>query len=313
MTDTPTAYHRSVRLRLILPLLASALLVAACGTLTAPAATVDGTDISEDDLRDELEAAAEFSTLNPGVVQGLDLQGVNYSRQAASGLLGERIASQVFSDALDDLGGAVSDAERDQLGEAFGQLVSNEWLELQFERQGTQLALIRVLAEEAGVPADVESWYADNAAELGLVCSSHVLLLTEDDAVAARARIVDDGEDFAAVAMDVSTGPTGPNGGDLGCGDPAQFVPEFADAVRAAELGEVTEPVETQFGWHVIVVRSRGADVPFVEAAEVAQQGYDAERNAVVGPALTDLLLDADVSVASRYGEWDGTQIVPAR
>lgn len=300
-----------MRLRLIVPLLASALLVAACGSLTAPAATVGGVDITEDELRDELEVAAEFSTLNPGVVQGLDLRNGNYERGAARGLLNERISNEIFAAALDDLGGEVSDAEREQIGEAFGQLASNEWLEIQFERQATQLALIRVLGEDAGIPATVETWYEDNGDQLGLACSSHILLLNEEDAIAARSRIVDDGEDFAAVAMDVSTGPTGPNGGDLGCGDPDQFVPEFADAVRAAELGEITEPVETQFGWHVITVRARGADVPFADAAEMAQQAYDAERNAIIGPSLTALLADADVSVASRYGTWDGAQIVP--
>ncbi len=304
-------YHHAVRLRLIVPLLASALLVAACGSLTAPAATVNGVDISEDDLRDELEVAAEFSTLNPGVVQGLDVRDGNYERSAARGLLNERISNQIFADALADLGGEVSEDERQQVGDAFAQLTSNEWLELQFERQVTQLALIRVLSEGAGIPPTVEAWYEQNGEELGLICSSHILLESEEDAIAARSRVVDDGEDLAAVAMDVSVGPTGPNGGDLGCGDAAQFVPEFADAIRAAEIGEITEPVETQFGWHVITVRARGADVPFADAADVAQQAYDAERNAVIGPSLTTLLAEADVSVASRYGEWDGTQIVP--
>lgn len=306
-------YHHAVRLRLIVPLLASALLVAACGSLTAPAATVNGVDITEDELRDELVVAAEFSTLNPGVVQGLDLRDGNFERGAARGLLSERISNEIFSEALSDLGGEVSDAERQQVGDAFAQLSSNEWLEIQFERQATQLALIRVLTEDAGIPEDVEAWYVQNGDQLGLVCSSHILLETEEDAVAARSRVVDDGEDFATVAMDVSVGPTGPTGGDLGCGDPAQFVPEFADAIRVAEVGEITEPVETQFGWHVITVRARGAEVPFADAADVAQQAYEAERNAIVGPALTTLLTEADVSVASRYGEWDGTQIVPGR
>lgn len=300
-----------MRLRLIVPLLASTLLVAACGSLTAPAATVNGDDITEEELRDELEVAAEFSALNPGVVQGLDRREGNYERGAATGLLNERVTSDIFDDALTELGGEVTEDERQQVGDAFGQLASNEWLEIQFERQTTQLALVRVLTEQAGLPADAEAWYEANGDQLGLACTSHILLASEDDAIAARSRVVDDGEDFAAVAMDVSTGPTGPNGGDLGCGDPAQFVPEFADAVRVAEIGEITEPVESQFGWHVIIVRARGADVPFADAVDAAQEAYEAERNAVVGPAFAELLAEADVSVASRYGAWDGTQIVP--
>ena len=168
-----------------------------------------------------------------------------------------------------------------------------------------------MLSEEAGLPADAEAWYEVNGESLGLVCSSHILVAEEDEAVAARARVVDDGEDFAAVAMDVSIGPTGPNGGDLGCGDPSQFVVEFADALRVAEIGEITEPVQTQFGWHVITVRARGADVPFADAADIATQSYEAERNAVIGTSFNVLLAEADVHVASRYGVWDGAQIVP--
>ena len=306
-----TPYHHAVRLRFIVLLVASAALAAACGSLTAPAATVNGSDISEEELRDELEAAAEFSALNPGVVQGLDLRGGNYERSAARGLLNERVVSDIFDDALTDLGGEVSEAERQLVGDSFAQLSSNEWLEIQFDRQTIQLALVRVLGEEAGLPADAEAWFAANGDELGLVCSSHILLETEEDAIAARSRVVDDGEDFATVAMDVSVGPTGPTGGDLGCGDPNQFVPEFAEAISVAEIGEITEPVETQFGWHVITVRARGADVDFADAEDVAQQAYEAERNTFVGPALTGVLAEADVTVASRYGVWDGTQIVP--
>ncbi|MEO1064606.1 MAG: peptidylprolyl isomerase [Actinomycetota bacterium] len=300
-----------MRLRLIVPLLVSAVLVGACGSLTAPAATVNGVDISEDELRDELEVAAEFSALNPGVVQGLDQQGGNYVRSSARGLLNERVTSEIFAEALDDLGGEVTEEERTRTGEAFAQLQSNEWLEIQFERQVTQQALVRVLTEEAGLPSDAEAWYELNGESLGLVCASHVLLSTEEDAVVARARVVDDGEDFAAVAMELSIGPTGPNGGDLGCSDPARFVPEFADALRTAEVGEITEPVESDFGWHVINVRARGADVPFADAAGLAEESFEAERGAVIGASINELLVEADVHVASRYGVWDGTQIVP--
>ena len=51
-----------------------------------------------------------------------------------------------------------------------------------------------------------------------------------------------------------STGPSGPSGGELGWFGPGMMVPPFEEAVMAMEVGAVSEPVETQFGWHVITL-----------------------------------------------------------
>jgi peptidyl-prolyl cis-trans isomerase C len=81
--------------------------------------------------------------------------------------------------------------------------------------------------------------------------ASHILLKTEDDANAALKR-AKAGEDFAALARELSTGPSGPNGGDLGWFSPDHMVKPFADAVVAMKAGDIAGPVQTQFGWHVI-------------------------------------------------------------
>ena len=65
---------------------------------------------------------------------------------------------------------------------------------------------------------------------------------------------LDGGADFVELAKANSTGPTGPNGGDLGWFSPEQMVKPFSDAVLELEDGAHTsEPVQTQFGWHVIL------------------------------------------------------------
>ena len=80
--------------------------------------------------------------------------------------------------------------------------------------------------------------------------ASHLLVATEEEAKEAKARI-DSGIAFAEVARDVSTGPTGANGGNLGWFGPGAMVPEFEQTITALEVGGVSEPFETQFGWHV--------------------------------------------------------------
>lgn len=81
----------------------------------------------------------------------------------------------------------------------------------------------------------------------------HILLTTQDDAMEAISAL-DDGADFVELAKERSTGPSGPSGGDLGWFSPEQMVKPFSDAVVALEDGAYSqEPVQTQFGWHVIL------------------------------------------------------------
>ncbi|MFP6729168.1 MAG: peptidylprolyl isomerase [Alphaproteobacteria bacterium] len=107
------------------------------------------------------------------------------------------------------------------------------------------------------------------------VSARHILL---EDEAAARAVIaeLDGGADFAGLAKDRSTGPSGPGGGDLGFFTKEQMVAPFAEAAFAMAPGEYSkEPVETQFGWHVIKVEDRRITEPptFEESqAEIGQQ-----------------------------------------
>jgi len=94
----------------------------------------------------------------------------------------------------------------------------------------------------------------------------HILVKTEEEAKAARKRIVDGGEDFAAVAKEVSTGPSAPQGGDLGVFGKGRMVPAFEEAAFALKEGEVSQPVQTQFGWHIIqVTEIQGGKAPTFE------------------------------------------------
>ena len=74
---------------------------------------------------------------------------------------------------------------------------------------------------------------------------------------AARARIVQGGESFEAVAKAVSEDASAPQGGDLGWINPGETVPAFEQAMTKLGLGEISEPVKSQFGWHIILVEER--------------------------------------------------------
>ena len=80
----------------------------------------------------------------------------------------------------------------------------------------------------------------------------HILLKTEDEAKAVI-EALRAGGDFIELAKERSTGPSGPNGGDLGWFQASTMVPPFAEAVQAMNKGDISvTPVQTQFGWHVI-------------------------------------------------------------
>ncbi|MXN65179.1 peptidylprolyl isomerase [Stappia sp. GBMRC 2046] len=101
------------------------------------------------------------------------------------------------------------------------------------------------------------------------VSARHILLETEEDAKAVIDEL-DAGKDFAELAKEKSTGPSGPNGGDLGYFTKGRMVPEFEEAAFAMEKGaHSAEPVKTQFGWHVIKVEDRrtqpAPELPAVE------------------------------------------------
>ncbi len=103
--------------------------------------------------------------------------------------------------------------------------------------------------------------------------ASHILVESEDEAKALKAQL-DDGADFAEMAREHSTGPSGPNGGALGWFGKGQMVPEFENAVLGLEKGEISDPVQTQFGWHLVILNDkRKSEAPALEAVrdELAQ------------------------------------------
>lgn len=84
----------------------------------------------------------------------------------------------------------------------------------------------------------------------------HILVDSEEKCEKLKQEILD-GEDFAEVARQHSSCPSGQNGGDLGEFGPGQMVKEFDEVVFSADVNTVQGPVKTQFGYHLLEVTSR--------------------------------------------------------
>ncbi|MEL7097652.1 MAG: peptidylprolyl isomerase [Pseudomonadota bacterium] len=130
--------------------------------------------------------------------------------------------------------------------------------------------------------------------------ASHILLETEEAALAVKEEI-DGGADFAAVAREKSTGPSGPGGGSLGWFGTGAMVPDFEAAVIALKPGEVSAPVQTQFGWHVIKLNEvRAKSAPTLD--DVRQEIEAKLRNEAVDARIAELTAAAEIDRSGSEG-----------
>ena len=148
----------------------------------------------------------------------------------------------------------------------------------------------RVSAE--AIQAAYQETYLD--ADLGVEYNaSHILLETEEAAADLLVEL-QAGLDFAEAAQEHSTGPSGPSGGSLGWFGRGAMVAPFDEAVSTMEVGALSDPVQTQFGWHLIKLNETRAIEPpaFEEVAE--ELGSVLGSNALV-EVIEDLTNDADI------------------
>ena len=130
--------------------------------------------------------------------------------------------------------------------------------------------------------------------------ASHILVETKEEADAIKTEL-DGGADFAELAKEKSTGPSGPGGGSLGWFGPGMMVPAFEEAVAGMEAGSVSEPVETQFGWHVIKLNeTRTAEAPALEG--VREELETQIRQTKVQEAIESLTEAAEVDRSAAEG-----------
>ncbi|HEY4923578.1 MAG TPA: peptidylprolyl isomerase [Roseiarcus sp.] len=240
-----------------------AFLLAAGGASAEPKvlAKIDGVPITEEDVNDALE------DIGPGLPQKLD--GPARQQYALDYLIDMKlVAKKAAEDKMDS-------------GPAFARRMAYYHDKLAME------ALLTDVAAKAATD-DAEHKAYDEAAKANPpvpeIHARHILLPTEDEAKAALARIKK-GEDFAKVATELSKDP-GSEGGDLGWFTKDKMVPEFADAAFKMEPGQVSDPVKSQFGWHIIKVEEKR-----MKTFPAFEQVKDQAARYVVQKAQSDLIV----------------------
>lgn len=193
-----------------------------------------------------------------------------------NGLVEQLINQQLLANSLEDEPERVSIALENELRS----LRAGEVVDAIMGAEVSEEALQAAYDAQFG---DVEPSLEYNAA--------HILVETEEEAQEIKA-LLDSGDEFAATAQARSTGPSGPNGGNLGWFGEGMMVTPFEDAVKALEVGEISAPVQTQFGWHVIILNeTREQPLPTLEdtrddlIAGIRQAELEARIEALAGEA----------------------------
>jgi peptidyl-prolyl cis-trans isomerase C len=142
-------------------------------------------------------------------------------------------------------------------------------------------ALLQNAAKAAETDAEMHKVYDQAVKEMGTeeeVHARHILVETEAEAKAIEAELKK-GADFADEARKKSKDPGAANGGDLGYFTKDQMVPEFAEAAFKLDKGQISDPIHTQFGWHIIKVEDkRVKPTPSFDEVKPQLENYIAHR-----------------------------------
>lgn len=285
-----------------------------CGVAEASAASVNGRDVDRTEFERELRALRDNASLQR--TGGADLLGTGERTVKATisaGWLNTVLQDVVVTAEFERRKLSLTDADlkagaaelealfrSKEVAEAFP-----GWFRERVARRYARAVAVRnALADVDLSDAGLNAYYDKNRDKFSRVCASHILVGTEAEALRVLERL-GAGEDFAAVAREVSLDKgSAANGGDLGanCAARGEFVAEFEQVAFEIPVGTLSDPVATQFGFHVIKVRDRPV-LPFTEVKDQVRALVSAAGSEKFGDFLRTALTDGDISVDPRYGE----------
>lgn len=299
-------------------------LLAACGSFESYAAEVNGRRISQDELNRELEAILGNERYLEQVDQGFAAGTGEPAKGAGNGtfnsvfvaaVLDRRIGFELIRQEVQRRGIRITPEQRRSTRQSLEEDYTPEVFRAFPERYREEL--VQVFAEVAALQeamrgtvddAAVREFYEANPELFAQTCVRHILVESEAKAAELKTRI-DTGADFAALARAESTdngggtGGSAAQGGELGCVTPGQFVPEFEQAMAGLQPGQVSAPVRTQFGFHLIQVTDRKT-LSFEEAAPQIRANLERQGNDPVQQYIAEALGRAEIKVNPRYGKF---------
>jgi parvulin-like peptidyl-prolyl isomerase len=285
--------------RRLLAVTAASLVLASCaGSPTGPAATVDGVEIPREQIEVWVRAATEANEAIDPVGLQVELLGRTIEQLVIQELVASRgltvdpaLIEQIRADLTDQLGGAPA---------LQATLADIGFPPDHFERV--------YLAGQAAY--DTLAAELSEGRSLETRTARHILVETQQEADEVFALLAE-GADFAELARERSQDPgSAAEGGELGARERGIYVPPFDAAVWGARVNTVLEPVESDFGFHIIEVTA----ITTTASSQLTPQ----QRRDLVASELAELItaaiLAADISVDPTIGTWDATSggIVPA-
>jgi foldase protein PrsA len=317
------------RSRLLLCCFALATVVlAACSVGDRPAATIGDREITSEELAADT-ALYRFLTGLSGAPCGTPVGDETEASACTRFTLANDIREEVVKDyaTANDL--AVTNADvATAIEQVETSLGGPEALDAQLEENGLVRADLQALARRLLLFGEVERSivadritdeellpiYEQQVQQFTTVGARHILVETEAEAEEISRDVT--GRNFADIAADRSIDTqSGQSGGDLGTYSEAQFLqtfdPTFAEAALALEVGEISGPVETQFGWHIIELTRR--DVAAFE--DVREQLAGQLGTSTFQEWMIERIQALDVEVNPRYGRLntDTGEVMPIR
>jgi len=304
----------------------AAFALASCSSTQPPAATVDGEKITDQQLSQDMDLFTFLTSLSQGqstcgqAVAGetpesacarftltniIQVDLVKHYAQANDITVDQSKVDTVITQIETNVGGA---------GKLDAQLKASGITRAGFTEFAHRLmvfdAVRTAIGQQGTSDAQLRQLYDQNKAQFSQIHVEHILLKTQAEAQ----KIADEAtpSNFSELAKQYSIDPTvKQNGGDLGTVSATQLDPVFAAAALALKPGEISQPVQTQYGWHVIMLVSAQTQ-PF---EQVKQQLVTQASAQAFNEWMTEQFANAVISVNPKYGKLDTDtgEVVPVR
>ncbi|MDH4112252.1 MAG: peptidylprolyl isomerase [Actinomycetota bacterium] len=306
-------------LRLIaMPVLAASLL-AACSTGPSAAATVGETDISDEQVAQEAKLFTFLAALNQQECGGPPPDGETQEAVCNRFTLSNLIQGSLIDGYATDNDISVEASQVDEIIANLDQQLTAESVDEELGKLDLTRVDLKMLANEVLLfqavqgavaaeeldDAQLKKIYDDEILRFTTIDALHILVDTEAEAQDVYDQVTAPGatrKTFEDLAKQVSTDTgSGANGGSLGQAVASTYVPEFAEAAVALEPGQISEPVKSEFGYHVILLVNEQV-TPFDEAKTQLVQG---EQGTLFNAWMRDQVETQGVDVNPKYGTFD--------